>query len=150
MTARTDDATSREGWLTLVVQARQTAKNAGASVVAVHARRPDDGATSNAEIYRNINQRIRAKCDIVIDNSTGGVHGDMIAQAENGYREILTPGSTTSFSGVLRISTAIEMVHLEVAGSIRPAISLLHNMRNIPTGVHCDGLLTVRTQAILP
>jgi 3-keto-5-aminohexanoate cleavage enzyme len=64
--------------------------NAGASVVAVHARRPDDGATCNAQIYREINQRIRAKCDIVINNSTGGgVHGDMIAQAENGYWEIL-------------------------------------------------------------
>src|ERR1700692_3051763 len=65
-------------------------------------------------------------------------------------RHLSTPGSTTSFSGILRISTAIEMVHLEVAGCTRPAISLLHNMRNIPAGVHCDGLLTVRTQAILP
>jgi 3-keto-5-aminohexanoate cleavage enzyme len=64
--------------------------NAGASVVAVHARRPDDGATCNADIYRDINTRIRAKCDIVINNSTGGgVHGDMIAQAPNGYWEIV-------------------------------------------------------------
>jgi 3-keto-5-aminohexanoate cleavage enzyme len=29
--------------------------NAGASVVAIHARRPDDGATCNAEVYRDIN-----------------------------------------------------------------------------------------------
>jgi 3-keto-5-aminohexanoate cleavage enzyme len=64
--------------------------NAGASVVAVHARRPDDGATCNPAIYRDINTRIRAKCDIVINNSTGGgVHGDMIAQTPNGYWEIL-------------------------------------------------------------
>lgn len=64
--------------------------NAGASVVAVHARRPDDGATCNPDIYMDINTRIRAKCDIVINNSTGGgVHGDMVAQAENGYWEIL-------------------------------------------------------------
>jgi 3-keto-5-aminohexanoate cleavage enzyme len=64
--------------------------NAGASVVAVHARRPDDGATCNADIYRDINTRIRAKCDIVINNSTGGgVHGDMITQAPNGYWEIV-------------------------------------------------------------
>lgn len=64
--------------------------NAGASVVAVHARRPDDGATCDPQIYRAINERIRAKCDIVINNSTGGgVHGDMIAQASNGYWEIL-------------------------------------------------------------
>jgi 3-keto-5-aminohexanoate cleavage enzyme len=64
--------------------------NAGASVVAVHARRPDDGATCNPAIYREINQRIRDKCDIVINNSTGGgVHGDMISQAANGYWEIM-------------------------------------------------------------
>ena len=64
--------------------------NAGASVVAVHARRPDGGATCNPAIYRDINERIRAKCDIVINNSTGGgVHGDMVAQGANGYWEIL-------------------------------------------------------------
>ena len=64
--------------------------NAGASVVAVHARRPDDEATCNPSIYRAINERIRAKCDIVINNSTGGgVNGDMVKQAPNGYWEIL-------------------------------------------------------------
>ena len=63
--------------------------NAGASVVAIHARRPDDGATCDASIYRNINELIRSKCDIVINNSTGGgVHGDMTGQP-NGYWEIL-------------------------------------------------------------
>jgi 3-keto-5-aminohexanoate cleavage enzyme len=63
---------------------------AGASVVAVHARRPDDGATCNSEIYRDINRRIRDRCDIVINNSTGGgVNGDMIRQGANGYWEIL-------------------------------------------------------------
>jgi 3-keto-5-aminohexanoate cleavage enzyme len=63
---------------------------AGASVVAVHARRPDDLATCNASIYREINRRIRDLCDIVINNSTGGgVNGDMIAQGANGYWEIL-------------------------------------------------------------
>jgi len=64
--------------------------NAGASVVAVHARLPDDGATCSPDIYADINSRIRAKCDIIINNSTGGgVHGEMVAQAENGYWEIL-------------------------------------------------------------
>lgn len=64
--------------------------NAGASVVAVHARRPDGGATCNPAIYRDINRRIRDKCDIVINNSTGGgVHGDMVRQMPNGYWEIL-------------------------------------------------------------
>jgi uncharacterized protein (DUF849 family) len=59
--------------------------NAGASVVAVHARLPNDEATCNSDIYADINARIRSKCDIVINNSTGGgVHGDMIRQIEGG------------------------------------------------------------------
>src|SRR5262245_51800072 len=40
--------------------------NAGASLVAVHARRPDDLATCNPDIYRKINALIREKCDIII------------------------------------------------------------------------------------
>ena len=59
--------------------------NAGASLVAIHARRPDDQATCNAQIYRDINSRIRAKCDIIINNSTGGgVNGDMVEQTAEG------------------------------------------------------------------
>ncbi|MCP1574940.1 3-keto-5-aminohexanoate cleavage protein [Herbaspirillum rubrisubalbicans] len=64
--------------------------NAGASVVALHARRPDDQATCNPAIYRDMNQRIRDKCDIIINNSTGGgVHGDMVRQREDGTWELL-------------------------------------------------------------
>jgi uncharacterized protein (DUF849 family) len=64
--------------------------NAGASVVAVHARRPDDQATCDPAIYRRINELIRAKCDIIINNSTGGgINGDMVRQAPNGYWEIM-------------------------------------------------------------
>jgi 3-keto-5-aminohexanoate cleavage enzyme len=63
---------------------------AGASVAAIHARRPDDGATCDAAVYREINQRIRdAGCDIVINNSTGGgVHGDMVKPLPSGRWEI--------------------------------------------------------------
>lgn len=63
--------------------------DAGASVVAVHARRPDDQATCNPAIYRDINERIRAKCDIIINNSTGGgINGDMLKEASDGFLEI--------------------------------------------------------------
>jgi 3-keto-5-aminohexanoate cleavage enzyme len=62
---------------------------AGASIVAVHARRPDDGATCDPEIYGRINELIRSRCDIVINNSTGGgISGDMIAELPDGRREI--------------------------------------------------------------
>jgi uncharacterized protein (DUF849 family) len=62
---------------------------AGASVVAVHARRPDDEATCNQEIYRRINGLIRSRCDIVINNSTGGgISGDLVATLPDGRQEI--------------------------------------------------------------
>ena len=68
----------------------QRCYDAGASVVAIHARRPDDGATCDPTIYGEINSLIRAKNDIVINNSTGGgVDGDMTRQAANGYWEIM-------------------------------------------------------------
>jgi 3-keto-5-aminohexanoate cleavage enzyme len=64
--------------------------NEGASIVAVHARRPDDEATCSPEVYSDINNRIRAKCDIVINNSTGGgVNGDMVRTLRPGLEEIM-------------------------------------------------------------
>ena len=64
--------------------------NAGASIAALHARRPDDGATCDPAIYRAINQMIRDRCDIIINNSTGGgVHGDMVKLGPNQVWEII-------------------------------------------------------------
>jgi uncharacterized protein (DUF849 family) len=61
---------------------------AGAAIVAVHARRPDDQATCNAAIYSDINARIRAQCDIIINNSTGGGNsGDMLIARPDGLWE---------------------------------------------------------------
>jgi uncharacterized protein (DUF849 family) len=60
----------------------------GAAIAALHARRPDDQATCNAEIYRAINARIRERCDIVINNSTGGgSSGDMLLPRPDGMFE---------------------------------------------------------------
>jgi uncharacterized protein (DUF849 family) len=64
--------------------------NAGASVVAVHARRPDDQATCDPAIYSEINRLIRDKCDIILNNSTGaGINGDMVRALDNGLWEIM-------------------------------------------------------------
>ncbi len=62
----------------------------GASVAALHARRRDDEATCDPAIYGRINQLVRARCDIVINNSTGGgINGDMVRQMANGLWEII-------------------------------------------------------------
>ena len=61
---------------------------AGAAIAALHARRPDDQATCNADIYRDINDRIRSKTDIIINNSTGGgSSGDMLVPRPDGLFE---------------------------------------------------------------
>lgn len=64
--------------------------NAGASVAALHARRAsDDEATCDPKVYGEMNDLIRSKCDIVLNNSTGGgVNGDMVHQLNNGLWEI--------------------------------------------------------------
>ena len=62
---------------------------AGASIAAIHARRPDDEATCNADVYRAINSKIRERgCDIVLNNSTGGGNsGDMLIERADGLYE---------------------------------------------------------------
>lgn len=63
--------------------------DAGASVAALHARRPDDQATCDGAIYRRMNELIRSRCDIVINNSTGGgVNGDMVASDAGALAEV--------------------------------------------------------------
>ena len=62
----------------------------GAAVAALHARRADDEATCDPAIYGRINDLIRARCDIVINNSTGGgINGDMVREMPNGLWEII-------------------------------------------------------------
>lgn len=61
---------------------------AGAAIAALHARRPDDLATCNADIYRWINGLIRERCDIILNNSTGGgSSGDMLVPRPDGMFE---------------------------------------------------------------
>lgn len=64
--------------------------NEGASVVALHARRADDEATCNPEVYAKINRLIRDRCDIVLNNSTGGgINGDMVRELRPGLQEMI-------------------------------------------------------------
>ncbi|MEM8935026.1 MAG: 3-keto-5-aminohexanoate cleavage protein [Pseudomonadota bacterium] len=79
---------------------------AGASVVAVHARRPDHTATCDPDIYRDINDRIREKCDIIINNSTGGgVTGEMVGPTKDGHLEILWEQRIKGVEGGAEICT---------------------------------------------
>jgi 3-keto-5-aminohexanoate cleavage enzyme len=61
---------------------------AGAAIAALHVRRPDDEATCNPAIYRAVNEKIRARSSIIINNSTGGgSDGDMLIPRDDGRFE---------------------------------------------------------------
>jgi uncharacterized protein (DUF849 family) len=83
-----------------IVETVHNCYNEGASICALHIRRPDDKATCNPEIYRRTNNLIRAKCDIIINNSTGGgVDGDMTRELRPGLEEIAFEERIKGFEG---------------------------------------------------
>lgn len=49
---------------------------AGASVLHMHVRDANGKATQNAEVFKKAIDLVRAKCDIVIETTTGGAVGD--------------------------------------------------------------------------
>jgi len=72
-----------------IADAVQACVGLGASVAAIHARRTDDTATCEPEIYRSINGLVRQSCDVVINNSTGGGVGpDLIRVLPDGRKEV--------------------------------------------------------------
>jgi 3-keto-5-aminohexanoate cleavage enzyme len=62
----------------------------GASVAAIHARRPgDDQATCDPDVYAEINALVRERCDIVVNNSTGGgIDGDVVLPERFGELQV--------------------------------------------------------------
>ncbi len=46
--------------------------NEGAAIIHIHARDKDGKPTGSAAVFKEIHQKIRAKCNVVIQDSTGG------------------------------------------------------------------------------
>ncbi len=55
-----------------IAEAAYEAWKAGASIAHVHARKADGTPTQDKEVYREIKEKIAAKCDIIFQPSTGG------------------------------------------------------------------------------
>jgi 3-keto-5-aminohexanoate cleavage enzyme len=55
-----------------IAEAAYQAYLAGASIVHIHARKPDGTPTQDFEVYKEIKERIEAKCDVIFQPSTGG------------------------------------------------------------------------------
>jgi 3-keto-5-aminohexanoate cleavage enzyme len=63
-----------------IAQAAWECAQAGASIVHVHARRPDGSSTQDAAAYRAIIDAVRARCDVIVQVSTGGAVGMSAAE----------------------------------------------------------------------
>ena len=58
-----------------IAAATEACVEAGASIVHLHARRPDGTPTQDPVVYRQIIAAIRARCDVIVQVSTGGAVG---------------------------------------------------------------------------
>ena len=58
-----------------IARAAQECALAGASIVHVHARNPDGSPTQDKAVYRQIIDAVRARCDVIVQVSTGGAVG---------------------------------------------------------------------------
>jgi 3-keto-5-aminohexanoate cleavage enzyme len=54
-----------------IIEEAVKCREAGAAIVHIHARDAVGKATADPDIYRMINNSIRSKCDIIINNTTG-------------------------------------------------------------------------------
>ncbi|MDY6971245.1 MAG: 3-keto-5-aminohexanoate cleavage protein [Thermodesulfobacteriota bacterium] len=67
-----------------IAQSAYECWNAGASIIHVHARGKDGRPSSDWEVFKDINCRIREKCpDVIIQNTTGGGPGMTFEQRMN-------------------------------------------------------------------
>lgn len=55
-----------------IIQAAYECYNAGAAIVHIHARDRQGKPTSDPAVYRRIHEGIRAKCNLVLQDTTGG------------------------------------------------------------------------------
>ncbi len=55
-----------------IAQSAYDCYNEGAAIVHIHARNPDGATTGSAKIFRDIHEQIRKKCNVIIQDSTGG------------------------------------------------------------------------------
>ncbi len=55
-----------------IIQSAYECYNAGAAIVHIHAREKDGSVSTNSELFKEIDDGIRDKCNIVLQNTTGG------------------------------------------------------------------------------
>ncbi len=92
-----------------IAQAAFDCVQAGASIVHVHARNPDGSSTQEAAAYQAIISAIHARCDVIVQVSTGGAVG-MTAQ-ERLAPVTLKPEMATLSMGTVNFGGDVFMNH---------------------------------------
>lgn len=79
--------------------------DAGASLAHLHARNPDGTQSNSAEVFRAINAAVRARSDIIIQNSIAPAMGKVPGVAEDGWQTLdALPEMASLDMGVCTIS----------------------------------------------
>ncbi len=55
-----------------IAQSAYDCYNEGAAIIHIHARNPDGSTTGSAAVFRDIHEKIKKKCNVIIQDSTGG------------------------------------------------------------------------------
>ena len=88
-----------------IADAAYDAWQAGASIVHLHARKPDGSSTQSASVYAEIIRLIRQRCDVIIQVSTGGAVG--MTAAERLEPVTLKPEMATLTTGSVNFGSDI-------------------------------------------
>jgi 3-keto-5-aminohexanoate cleavage enzyme len=97
-----------------IAQAAWECRQAGASIVHVHARRPGGSSTQDPAAYRAIIDAVRSRCDLIVQISTGGAVG--MTAAERIAPVALRPEMATLSMGSVNFG---DDVFLNAPGDIR-------------------------------
>jgi 3-keto-5-aminohexanoate cleavage enzyme len=92
----------------IAIAAEECAR-AGASIVHVHARNPDGSPTQDKETYRQIIEAIKARCDVIVQVSTGGAVG--MTPQERLAPVTLVPEMATLSMGTVNFGGDVFMNH---------------------------------------
>lgn len=92
-----------------IAAAAEACVQAGASIVHLHARRPDGIPTQDKEVYREIITAIRARCDVIVQVSTGGAVG--MTPAERLAPLTLAPEMATLSMGSVNFGGEVFLNH---------------------------------------
>jgi len=98
-----------------IAEAAAECAAAGAAMVHVHARLPDGSSTQDPRVYAEIIAKVRARCDVIVQVSTGGAVGmtaqERIAPVRLGPEMATLSMGSVNFGEDVFLNTPADMRH---------------------------------------